>query len=199
MEVSSRIIVLMMLIILIVTGCSVQVQKEGKQPRTDAAREKGFTGYVVDRKENSILVVNPEYEEIGTNGKTSKYYPAKWFSNVPDSQIGTYVEVWTDGGPENEPYPGRARAESIAEYAAATPDGAKISEADAIRGGIYLSDGEEISLPVIEDVEFHADTGIWTVRMRDAMSANDNQAQIELEVRDVEPVESVLEQKNNEA
>lgn len=192
---ASRMMVLMLLIILILTGCSEQVQKQGEPPRTDAPREKGFTGYVVDRKEDSILVVNPEHEEIGTNGETSKYYPAKWFSNVPDSQIGTYVEVWTDGGPENEPYPGRARAESIAEYAAATPDGAKISEADAIRGGIYLSDGKEISLPVIEDVEFHADKGIWTVRMRDAMSADDNHVQIELEVQDVEPVETLQEQK----
>lgn len=193
---ASRNIVLMLLIILILTGCSQQVQKQGEQPpRTDAPREKGFTGYVVDRKENSILVVDPEHKDIGTNGETSRYYPAKWFSNVPDSQIGTYVEVWTDGSPEVEPYPGRARAESIAEYAAATPDGAKISEADAIRGGIYLSDGKEISLPVIENVEFHADKGIWTVRMRDAMSTDDNQAQIELEVQDVEPVESVQEQK----
>ncbi|MBE7681998.1 DUF3221 domain-containing protein [Paenibacillus sp. P13VS] len=196
---ASRMLVLMLLIILILTGCSVQVQKEGAQPpRTDAPKEKGFTGYVVDRKENSILVVNPEHEDIGTNGETSKYYPAKWFSNVPDSQIGTYVEVWTDGSPEVEPYPGRARAESIAEYAAATPEGAKISEADAIRGGIYLSDGKEISLPVIEHVEFHADTGIWTVRMRDAMSADNNQAQIELEVPDVEPVESVVQEPKSE-
>ncbi|PAF30698.1 DUF3221 domain-containing protein [Paenibacillus sp. 7516] len=191
---ASRNIVLMLLIILILTGCSQQVQKQGEQPpRTDAPREKGFTGYVVDRKENSILVVDPEHKDIGTNGETSRYYPEKWFSNVPDSQIGTYVEVWTDGSPEVEPYPGRA--ESIAEYAAATPAGAKISEADAIRGGIYLSDGKEISLPVIENVEFHADKGIWTVRMRDAMSTDDNQAQIELEVQDVEPVESVQEQK----
>lgn len=195
MEVASRMMVLILLINLIFTGCSEQDQKQGEPPRTDAPREKGFTGYVVDRKENSVLVVNPEHKDIGTNGETSKYYPAKWFSNVPDSQIGTYVEVWTDGSPENEPYPGRARAESIAEYAAATPDGAKISEADAIRGGIYLSDGKEISLPVIEDVEFHADKGIWTVRMRDAMSTDDNQAQIELEVQDVEPVESVQGQK----
>lgn len=195
MEVASRMMVLMLLIILILTGCSEQVQKQGEPPRTDAPREKGFTGYVVDRKEDSILVVDPEYEKIGTNEETNRHYPAKWFSNAPDSQIGTYVEVWTDGSPEVEPYPGRARAESIAEYAAATPDGAKISEADAIRGGIYLSDGKEISLPVIEDVEFHADKGIWTVRMRDAMSADDNQAQIELEVQDVESVESVQEQK----
>ena len=199
MKVASRMLVLMLLIILILTGCSIQVQKEGAQPpRTDAPKEKGFTGYVVDRKENSILVVNPEHEDIGTNGETSKYYPAKWFSNVPDSQIGTYVEVWTDGSPEVEPYPGRARAESIAEYAAATPEGAKISEADAIRGGIYLSYGKEISLPVIEDVEFHANTGIWTVRMRDAMSADNNQAQIELEVPDVEPVESVVQEPKSE-
>ncbi|MNP66997.1 hypothetical protein D3C76_1627750 [compost metagenome] len=54
-------------------------------------------------------------------------------------------------------------------------------------------------MPVIEDVEFHADKGSWTVRMRDAMSTDDNQAQIELEVQDVEPVESVLERKNNES
>jgi len=193
--VASRISVLMLLVIISLTGCLGEVQKEGVQPRADAPREKGFTGYVVDRKEDSILVVNPVYEDLSANGGDSLYYPAKWFSNVPDTQLGTYVEVWTDGSPENEPYPGRARAESIAEYTAATPDGAKISEADAIRGGIYLSDGKEISLPVIEDVEFHADKGIWTVRMRDAMSADDNQAQIELEVRDVEPVESVQEQK----
>ncbi|WP_411735197.1 hypothetical protein [Paenibacillus sp. M2] len=38
----------------------------------------------------------------------SRYYLEKWFSNAPDPQIGSYVEVWTDGSPENQPYSGQA-------------------------------------------------------------------------------------------
>ncbi|NUU76007.1 DUF3221 domain-containing protein [Paenibacillus xylanilyticus] len=193
---SNRVAVLVLLMVISLTGCAGQIQDEQAQPPSDDPKEKGFTGYVVDRKEDSILVVSPEYEDFGSNGGASRYYPAKWFSNAPDPQVGSYVEIWTDGGPENEPYPGRARAESIAEYTAATPDGAKISEADAIRGGLYLPDGERISVPVIEDVEFQADTGTWKVRMRDAMAVDQDQSHVELEVRDVEPVEPVQEHES---
>ncbi|GAS82978.1 unknown protein [Paenibacillus amylolyticus] len=35
-----------------------------------------------------------------------------------------------------------------------TPDGAHLSEADAIRGGLYTPDGEKVRIPVIEDVQF---------------------------------------------
>jgi len=77
------------------------------QTQANAPSEDGFTGYVVERKDNSILVVDPAYEDFSANGGGNRYYPAKWFSNAPDPQIGSYVEVWTDGARKTNPILGR--------------------------------------------------------------------------------------------
>ncbi|KOY12630.1 DUF3221 domain-containing protein [Paenibacillus xylanivorans] len=161
------------------TGCTGQDECE-TYVQAVAHREEGFTGYVVDRKEDSILVVDPVYEDFSANGGADRYYPAKWFSNAPDPQIGSYVEVWTDGGPENEPYPGQARAEKIDVSCPATPEGAQMSETDAIRGGLYSSDGKKVRIPVIEDVNFDENSKIWTIRIRDAMSTTDTENEIDV-------------------
>jgi len=70
-----------------------------------------------------------------------------------------------------------------------TPDGAHLSEADAIRGGLYTTDGEKVRIPVIEYVQFDQDTGTWVIRIKDAMPTMNNQDEIEVKVKDVEPVE----------
>ncbi|MFE6077200.1 hypothetical protein ACFVQB_22300 [Paenibacillus sp. NPDC057886] len=64
-----------------------------------------------------------------------------------------------------------------------------MSEADAIRAGLYSSDGEQVRIPVIENVDFDEDIGTWTIRMRDAMSTTDTQDQIEVKIEDIEPTE----------
>ncbi|WP_340398875.1 DUF3221 domain-containing protein [Paenibacillus sp. FSL H8-0079] len=171
------------------TGCAEQNACKSAQTTTDVPDDRGFTGYVVERKDDSILVVDPAFQDYSSNGGDSRYYPAKWFSNAPDQQIGSYVEIWTDGGPENEPYPGQARAETIAVSCPNTPDGAHLSEADAIRGALYSPDGEKVRIPVIEDVQFYQDAGMWTIRMKDAMSTTENQDEIDIRVEDVESVE----------
>ncbi|WP_139295731.1 hypothetical protein [Paenibacillus sp. ov031] len=63
-----------------------------------------------------------------------------------------------------------------------------MSEADAIRAGLYSSDGEQVRIPVIENVDFNEDIGTWTIRMRDAMSTSDTQDPIEVKVEDIEPL-----------
>ncbi|WP_411735198.1 DUF3221 domain-containing protein [Paenibacillus sp. M2] len=159
------------------------------QSQANAPSEDGFTGYVVDRKDNSILVVDSAYEDFSANGGGSRYYPAKWFSNAPDPQIGSYVEVWTDGGPENQPYPGQARAEKIAVSCPVAPDGAHMTAADAIRSGLHSLDTENMHIPVIEDTRFDADRGTWTIQMRDANTANEGQV-VHVTVKDEEKVKT---------
>jgi hypothetical protein len=175
------------ILILCLTGCTGQNECE-TYVQDNAQREEGFTGYVVERKDDSILVVDPVNEDVSANGRADRYYPAKWFSNAPDPQIGSYVEIWTDGGPENQPYPGQAKAETIAVSCPATPDGAYMSEADAVRGGLYSSNGEKVRIPVIEDVNFDENSKTWTIRIRDAMSTTDSENEINVQVDDVEPV-----------
>ncbi|WP_339256368.1 DUF3221 domain-containing protein [Paenibacillus sp. FSL R5-0713] len=184
-----QVVMLLSTLIVCLTGCSGHIECNSEQAQANAPSEDGFTGYVVDRKDDSILVVDPAYRDNSSNGGADRYYPAKWFSNSPDPQIGSYVEVWTDGGPENQPYPGQARAEKIAVSCPNTPDGAHLSEADAIRGGLYSPDGEKLRVPVIEDVQFDQDAGTWTIRMIDAMSTTKNQDRIDIRVEDVEPEE----------
>ncbi|WP_339306958.1 DUF3221 domain-containing protein [Paenibacillus sp. FSL R5-0519] len=181
-----RILILLSILIVCLTGCSGHIECSSVQAQAKAPSEDGFTGYVVDRKDDSVLVVDPAYQDHGLDGEESRYYPAKWFSNAPDPQIASYVEVWTDGRPENEPYPGQARADKIAVSCPNTPDGAHLSEADAIRGGLYSPDGAKARVPVIEDVQFDHDAGTWTIRIRDAMSTTENQDEIDIKVEDVE-------------
>ncbi|WP_405153276.1 DUF3221 domain-containing protein [Paenibacillus sp. FSL K6-0108] len=177
------------ILILCLTGCTVTGQNECETDvQANAQKAEGFVGYVVDRKEDSILVVNPKYKNFSANGGADRYYPAKWFSNATDPHVGSYVEIWTDGSPENQPYPGQARAETIVVSCSATPDGAHMSEADAVRAGLYSSDGEQVLIPVIENVAFDQGTGTWTIRMRDAMSTTDTQDEIEVRIEDIEPV-----------
>ncbi|PRA05428.1 MULTISPECIES: DUF3221 domain-containing protein [unclassified Paenibacillus] len=175
--------------ILGLTGCAVSNECKSAQTIANSPTEKGFTGYVVERKDNSILVVDPAFQNYSSNGGKSRYYPAKRFSNAPDPQIGSYVEVWTDGGPENQPYPGQARAEKIAVSCPNTPDGAHMTDADAIRSGLRSLDTENMHIPVIEDTRFDADTGTWTIQMRDANTANEGQV-VHVTVKDEEKVKT---------
>ncbi|MEK4367469.1 DUF3221 domain-containing protein [Paenibacillus sp. FSL R5-0473] len=182
-----QVFMLLSTLIVCLTGCSGSNECNSVQTQANAPSEDGFTGYVVERKDNSILVVDPAYEDFSANGGGSRYYPAKWFSNSPDPQIGSYVEVWTDGGPENQPYPGQARAEKIAVSCPVAPDGAHMTDADAIRSGLLSSDAENIRVPVIEDKRFDADSGAWTLLIRDAMTANEGQA-VHVTVKEEEQV-----------
>ncbi|WP_440110932.1 DUF3221 domain-containing protein [Paenibacillus sp. QZ-Y1] len=183
-----RVLLLLSILIVCLTGCSGHIECNSVQAQANAPSEDGFTGYVVDRKDASILVVDPAYEDFSANGGGSRYYPAKWFSNAPDPQLGSYVEVWTDGSPENQPYPGQARAETIAVSCPVTPDGAHMTDADAIRSGLRSPDAKNIHIPVIEDTRFDADAGTWTIRMQDAMTANEGQV-VHVTVKDEEQVE----------
>ncbi|MCL6661303.1 MULTISPECIES: DUF3221 domain-containing protein [Paenibacillus] len=184
-----RVLILLSILIVCLTGCSGHIDCNSVQAQANAPSEDGFTGYVVERKDNSILVVDPAYEDFSANGGGNRYYPAKWFSNAPDPQIGSYVEVWTDGGPENQPYPGQARAEKIAVSCPNTPDGAHMTDADAIRSGLHSLDTENMHIPVIEDTRFDADTGTWTIQMRDANTANEEQV-VHVTVKDEEKVKT---------
>ncbi|RAJ03437.1 hypothetical protein DET54_101639 [Paenibacillus pabuli] len=74
-----------LILILCLTGCAFTGQNECETPvQANTKRAEGFVGYVVDGKENSILVVNPAYKNFSTNGGADRYYPAKWFSNAPN-------------------------------------------------------------------------------------------------------------------
>lgn len=54
----------------------------------------GLAGYVIDKKEGEILVVNPHKKQ------NELQYPATWFSNAPSHiEIGNRVEVYVINGP----------------------------------------------------------------------------------------------------
>ncbi|KAA8754328.1 DUF3221 domain-containing protein [Paenibacillus sp. UASWS1643] len=182
-----RVLILLSILFVCLTGCSGHIECNSVQAQANAPSEDGFSGYVVDRKDDSILVVDPAYRDNSSNGGADRYYPAKWFSNAPDPQIGSYVEVWTDGSPENQPYPGQARADKIAVSCPNTPDGAHMTDADAIRSGLHSLDTENMHIPVIEDTRFDADTGTWTIQMRDVKTANEGQV-VHVTVKDEKQV-----------
>ncbi|WP_091014174.1 MULTISPECIES: hypothetical protein [Paenibacillus] len=62
-----------------------------------------------------------------------------------------------------------------------------MTDADAIRSGLRSLDAENMHIFVIEDTRFDADTGTWTIQMRDAKAANEGQV-VHVTVKDEEQV-----------
>ncbi|MFC4775712.1 DUF3221 domain-containing protein [Paenibacillus sp. GCM10023252] len=68
-------------------------------------------GYVIDKKDNEILVVNPEKQKTNDSGHS---YQANWYSNAPsDIDIGNIVEVTVVNGAKISMYQYPDRDEAL--------------------------------------------------------------------------------------
>ncbi len=159
---------LVILLALVLFGCNSQ---EVDRP--------GITGYVMDKQENEILVVAKEAQDFRSTGGIPEFYNAVWFSNAPSEiAIGDYVNVWYDFVAES--YPGQSEVKEITAIPSEPPNGAILNESEILAQ--TLQSLELTGLYGVELIEFHANSNVWRIILKDLLF--EDEESIELEVPD---------------
>jgi len=128
--------------------------------------EPGITGYVMKKENGRILVVNPDALDFSANGGIDEYYEAIWFSNAPgDINVGEKVAVWFDA--VRESYPGQSNVKSIKIVAGRKPDGAQLTEAEAIRRALSSEKINSEVFMVVKSVGYDEESHVWNVRLKE--------------------------------
>ena len=128
--------------------------------------EPGITGYVMDKENGGILVVDQAAQDFSSNGGLSEYYEAIWFSNAPDDiNVGEQVKVWFDA--VRESYPAQSDIEKIEVIQGQKPDGAKLSESEALYKALTSSEINTDFFLIAKSVEYDKESHEWNIQLKE--------------------------------
>lgn len=127
-----------------------------------------LVGYVTNKDENRILIVNSEAKDFSANGGVSEYYDAAWVSNITtELEVGERVEVWFDGV-VNESYPKQGVAKKISVIPGEQPKGSKFSEAEVIQKAIqHLELENEHAVIKLKSVNYNNESSTWNIEINE--------------------------------
>ncbi|MEK4486214.1 DUF3221 domain-containing protein [Psychrobacillus sp. FSL H8-0484] len=129
-------------VFLVLTGCS------------------SVEGYIVDKEDGRILIVNPEPITYGESKKSNEHYDAVWVStNDKKYELGQKVKAYYNNIEES--YPGQARSNRIKVLGSNKPNKADLSEQDVIK--LLLSEQEELLVPAIQKINYSAESDNWDI------------------------------------
>ncbi|WP_181350305.1 YobA family protein [Thalassobacillus sp. CUG 92003] len=124
-----------------------------------------ITGYIMDKKNNEILVVATESEDTG---ETKEFYDAVWARDAPgDVKIGEQVDVWYDG-PIAESYPGQTSAGRVDVIPSSILEGATLSDAEALNKALTQQRPENGTLTV-RSISYEADQDEWSIKLKNTI------------------------------
>ncbi|MFB9278013.1 YobA family protein [Cohnella cellulosilytica] len=124
-----------------------------------------YEGYIVNLEDGRILVTDTVERDFSDNGGARHFYGAVWFSNAGSGlEIGQRVQVWVDEGIA-ESYPGQGKASRVEVIEAPKPDGAELTEAEAIRKALEASEPAGMFPPAVKEVEYEGDAGQWKIEL----------------------------------
>ncbi len=153
----------MMMLLLTITllACNQSVVED-----PSPSDEPGIIGYVMDKEGGRILVVNPEAQDFSATGGISEYYDAIWFANAPeDIEVGEKVKVWYDNVLDS--YPAQSEAIHVEIIPGQKPNGANLSETDALYQAL-TSQLMNIDSPiVVKNIRYDDDNDIWEIELKD--------------------------------
>ncbi|QMV40738.1 YobA family protein [Cohnella cholangitidis] len=151
---------------MLLAACGNEPKGQSGQSGTELVQEqRGFIGHVVKKDKGRVLVVNDVEKDFSANGGASHYYEAVWFSKASsDIQVGQQVEVWAEGEMEDS-YPGQAQADRIAVMETNQPEGARLTESEAVRKALISPEIEDYAAPVIKQVHFDAEASEWRIEI----------------------------------
>lgn len=166
------------LALLIASGCASNEleRRASSEAQANLESEQGLVsagkGYIIDTEQKEgILVVSPEKEDFSANGGTSDYYDATFFSGAPEAnevQVGMYVNVWVEKDSVMlASYPGQAKAARIEIEDDVQPEGAKLTQSEAVRKAIEGNRAEEFGMPVVLGAKYDAQRLLWTIDLLD--------------------------------
>jgi len=150
-------------------GCTIGEQQE--IPDT----EPGIIGYVMDMSDGRILVISSEVQDFSATGGIEEFYNAIWFSKAPENiKIGDQVRVWFDSVAES--YPGQSEVKHIEVMPEEKPDGADLSESEAINKAVISYEKHHLA---VKSLVFIKESDKWQIKLKDVM--NDLEYDIEIE------------------
>ncbi|RIW31349.1 DUF3221 domain-containing protein [Bacillus salacetis] len=163
-----RIVYLLMFMFLIFAGCSNQNGHEKSvEPQPDP--EPGITGYVMDKEGQRILVVSTEAKDFSGNGGMEEFYDAVWASNPQkEVELGEQVKIWFEGGVETS-YPGQAAVGKIEIMPSTTPEGAVLSDTEALNRALSKNTFEN-EIVTAQSIQYDADKDEWTILLKNTDS-----------------------------
>lgn len=131
--------------------------------------EAGITGYVMNKENDRILVVSSDAQDFSSNGGIDEFYNAIWFSKAPkDNIIGEKVMVWFDNVAES--YPGQSEIKEIAIVPGKLPEGADLTEADALYEALASKDIDMNQILAVKSMEYNSQEDNWNIKLKDTMS-----------------------------
>lgn len=150
--------ILVLLLAVSLLGCSSDNSKD----------EAGITGYVMNKENDRILVVSSEAQDFSANGGVNEFYNAIWFSKAPkDIKTGEKVMVWFDIVAES--YPGQSEVKEIAIVPSQLPEGASLTEADALNKAL-ASEAIENQVLAVKSIEYNSQEDSWNIKLKETLS-----------------------------
>lgn len=174
-------VILLLAMMFIVAACGSGVTKPNIEA-DNVSESQGYIGYVVNKEEGRILVVDGIAADYSEAGGMNPYYSAAWYSNLEDVskvEIGQKVEVWSEGEMLTS-YPGQAIADRVSVIQTEQPAGAVLSQSEAIREALASTLIKDYEVPIITSVQYHAGESSWLVEV----TRNNEEKKVRIKVED---------------
>ncbi|MGM0843896.1 MAG: DUF3221 domain-containing protein [Bacillota bacterium] len=155
----------------ILAACSNENgNKDGEEP--------GITGFVMDKEGQQILVVSTQAKDYSDNGGIKEYYDAVWASEAPnDVNVGEQVKISFDGGMDTS-YPGQAAVGKLEVIPSSSPEGAALSEAEALNRALSQNKFENEILTAVT-ISYEADKNEWSIILKNTDSYKEYEVNVE--------------------
>lgn len=168
--------ILVLLLTLSLLGCNSNNIRddEKKAPSVDP----GIIGYVMQKDNKRILVISQRAQDFSSTGGVNEYYDAIWFSNAPNAvEVGDKVKVWYDIVAES--YPGQSEAKHIEVISSQKPNGANLTESEALKKALASEKIKAKDLTVLKSIVYDKQADRWNVELKEIWSDKIDIIQIE--------------------
>ena len=140
--------------------------------------EAGIIGYVMNKENDRILVISQKAQDFSSNGGTTEYYDAIWFSKAPkEVKMGDKVKVWYDMVAES--YPGQSEAIKVEFVQSQKPTTANLSESEALYKTLISEEIKAYGLIVMKSIEYDKQADRWNVVLKEIWSEKIVNMQVE--------------------
>lgn len=167
--------ILVLFLTQLLLGCSSNniSDDEKKAPSGEA----GIIGYVMQKDNERILVISQAAQDFSSTGGVKEYYDAIWFSNAPkDVEVGDKVKVWYDIVAES--YPGQSEAKHIEVISSQKPNGANLTESEALNKALESEEIKANDLTVLKSIVYNKQTDRWNVELKEIWSEKTYNVQV---------------------
>lgn len=167
-------------------GCSATIEREDAANNPGEAKHEKvkldgavLEGYVVKKEGESILVVSSVPKDFSSTGGVKEYYDAIWASEAPkELEPGQKVRVWFKG-PLAESYPAHGTAERVWAFQSNKPEGATLSEAQAINKALITQKDYTAGIIIIKGVKYDIKSDSWNIHMQETHKESDFNVQVD--------------------